>query len=237
MNQHHKYNDIPLPMRPIDPTPLDMIIYQYELKARNFHNTKNKATPASESAEQKTQRIAKRDRDWKHLRLERRTIAAHIMMQENLTTYREENKSKNVRELLAERHHPTQKLARNLRAIGEPQPTPIHEAHHIIPGEGRHRKQLVISSRLNLHAYGIGINDPLNGIWLRNFARNNADDWATPESPPHRPIHTYNYETWISSMFSNDNLPEAVFVSRLQSVKRKLKDGSFPPNILEKKSV
>ena len=36
-------------------------------------------------------------------------------------------------------------------------------------------------------------------------------------------------------MFSNDNLPEHVFLSRLQTVKRKLKDGSFPVNILEKK--
>jgi hypothetical protein len=237
MNQRNQYNEIPLPERPLDPTPLEMIIYQYELKARDFHNSKNKATSLSETADQKAQRIAKRDRDWQHLRLQRRTIAAHAMLQESLTTYRKENKSKNVRELLAEKHHPTQKLAKNLRAIGEPQPTPIHEAHHIIPGEGRHRKELVIRSRLNLHAYGIGINDPLNGIWLRNFTKNTPDDWATPESPPHRPIHTYNYETWISSMFSNDNLPEVVFISRLQSVKRKLRDGSFPTNILEKKSV
>ncbi|MCE9685811.1 AHH domain-containing protein [Shewanella sp. AS16] len=236
MNQRNQYYDIPLPERPLDPTPLEMIIYQYELKAREFHNTKNKATAHSETEEQMAQRIAKRDRDWQHLRLERRKISAHVMLQENLALYREENSSKTPRELLAEKHHPTKKLSRNLRATGELQPTPIHEAHHIIPGEGRHRKKLVMESRLNLHAYGIGINDPLNGIWLRNFAKNNPDDWATPESPPHRPIHTYNYETWIAAMFSNDNLPETVFLSRLHSVKRKLKDGSFPTNILEKKS-
>lgn len=229
------FAELPLPERPLDPTPLEMIIYLYELKARDFHNARHKTAPKSETPQQKAERVAKRDRDWFHLKLERRKIAAHIKQQESLAAYREENKTKSVRELAAEEHHPTKTLSRNLSAIGEPKPSPIHEAHHIIPGSGKHRRELVLKSRLNLHAYGVGINDPLNGIWLRNFAYNTPDDWATPESPPHRPLHTYNYESWISAMFSNDNLPEYVFLSRLQTVKRKLKDGSFPVSILEKK--
>lgn len=234
--QSGQYVSFPRPVRPENPTPLEMVIYQYELKASAFHNAKNKSAPSNETAKQKAERLAKRDKDWMHLRLERRKIAMHVKMQENLTVYRDENKAKSIRELAAENHHPTKMLARNLQAIGEPKPTPIHEAHHIIPGAGKHRKQLMIMSRLNLHAFGVGINDPINGIWLRNFAKNTPDDWATPESPAHRPLHTYNYETWIASKFSNDNLPESVFLSRLQTVKRELRDGSHPENILERKA-
>ncbi|WP_166837402.1 AHH domain-containing protein [Rheinheimera pleomorphica] len=234
--QSNDYVNFPRPVRPENPSPLEMVIYQYELKASEFHNGRNKMAPANETAKQKADRIAKRDRDWQHLRLERRKIAAHLKMQENLTAYREGNKQKSLSELASESHHPTKMLARNLQAVGEPKPTPMHEPHHIIPGAGKHRKQLMILSRLNLHAFGIGINDPLNGIWLRNFAKNTADDWATPESPAHRPIHTFNYETWISSQFSNDNLPETVFLSRLQTVKRKLRDGTHPENILQRKA-
>lgn len=234
--QSNDYVNFPRPVRPENPSPLEMVIYQYELKASEFHNGRNKMAPANETAKQKADRIAKRDRDWQHLRLERRKIAAHLKMQENLTAYREGNKQKSLSELASESHHPTKMLARNLQAVGEPKPTPMHEPHHIIPGAGKHRKQLMILSRLNLHAFGIGINDPLNGIWLRNFAKNTPDDWATPESPAHRPIHTFNYETWISSQFSNDNLPETVFLSRLQTVKRKLRDGTHPENILQRKA-
>lgn len=234
--QSNEYVNFPRPARPENPSPLEMVIYQYELKASAFHNGRNRVAPANETAKQKADRIAKRDRDWQHLRLERRKIAAHLKMQENLTAYREGNKQKSLSELASETHHPTKMLARNLQAVGEPKPTPMHEPHHIIPGAGKHRKQLMILSRLNLHAFGIGINDPLNGIWLRNFAKNTADDWATPESPAHRPIHTFNYETWISSQFSNDNLPETVFLSRLQTVKRKLRDGTHPENILQRKA-
>ena len=234
--QSNEYVNFPRPARPENPSPLEMVIYQYELKASAFHNGRNSVAPANETAKQKADRIAKRDRDWQHLRLERRKIAAHLKMQENLTAYREGNKQKSLSELASESHHPTKMLARNLQAVGEPKPTPMHEPHHIIPGAGKHRKQLMILSRLNLHAFGIGINDPLNGIWLRNFAKNTADDWATPESPAHRPIHTFNYETWISSQFSNDNLPETVFLSRLQTVKRKLRDGTHPENILQRKA-
>lgn len=234
--QSNEYVNFPRPARPENPSPLEMVIYQYELKASAFHNGRNREAPANETAKQKADRIAKRDRDWQHLRLERRKIAAHLKMQENLTAYREGNKQKSLSELASETHHPTKMLARNLQAVGEPKPTPMHEPHHIIPGAGKHRKQLMILSRLNLHAFGIGINDPLNGIWLRNFAKNTADDWATPESPAHRPIHTFNYETWISSQFSNDNLPETVFLSRLQTVKRKLRDGTHPENILQRKA-
>lgn len=97
--QSNQYMNFPRPTRPENPSPLEMIIYQYELKASEFHNGRTSHAPANETAKQKADRIAKRDKDWQHLRLERRKIAAHIMYQENLTAYRKSNESKSVREL------------------------------------------------------------------------------------------------------------------------------------------
>lgn len=227
-----QYAEIPMPTRPSDPTPLEMAIYNYELKARDFHNTKNAQVSLNETAEDRAKRLLQRDQDWNHLRLERRKIAIQARQQEELEKYRTENREKSIKELSQEAHHPTQKLAKNLLAVGEPKPTTMHEPHHIIPGKGRHLKMLMVQCRLNLHAYGIGINDPTNGIWLRNFAKNKPDDWATPDSPSHRPLHTQKYEQWIADFFSNDNLPESVFTKRLSKVKRDLRNGTHPSNIL-----
>nr|WP_257575291.1 AHH domain-containing protein [Vibrio parahaemolyticus] len=48
----------------------------------------------------------------------------------------------------------------------------------------------------------IGINAPQNGVWLMNYAKNVDLNWESPDSPAHRSIHTYNYESWIASKFS-----------------------------------
>lgn len=227
-----QYVDIPKPDRPLNPTPLEMIIYNYEVEARKFHNTRNQQAPANETAEAKQARIAKRDRDWQHLRVERRKIAAHFKLQTQLNSYREANKQRSALELLAESHHPTRKLARNLATIGEAKPTAFHEPHHIIPGAGKYDQAQIEICRLNLHAFGYGINDPLNGVWLRNYEKNRQDDWATPTAPSHRPLHTKEYERWISDQFRNDNLPEEIFFNRLRTTKHMLKTGTHPDYIL-----
>lgn len=49
----------PMPERPLNPTPLEMIIYLYELKAHDFHNARHKAAPKSETPQQKAERAAK----------------------------------------------------------------------------------------------------------------------------------------------------------------------------------
>lgn len=158
----------------------------------------------------------------------------HVRQQERLQNYRDSNTLKSIQDLAAENHHPTARLAKNLAAIGEPKPTKFHEAHHIIPGKGKYQQVEMAICRLNLHAFGVGINDPLNGVWLRNFGSSEKDDWATPKAPSHRPLHTFNYETWVGSQFLNDNLPAPVFMSRLRSAKRKLKYGTHPPEIVER---
>lgn len=213
------------PVRPSEPTPLDMLIYLYELKAYAFHKERDVKAPSNETAAQKSARKAKRERDWEHLRVERRKIGAQIKLHEHLLSYRDACRSKTDVELLSEKHHPTKNLAKNLFAVGEPKPSPIHEAHHIIPGKGRYLQYQMMACRLNLHGYGIGIHDPVNGIWLRNFDQNKADDWATTKAPGHRQLHCTEYESWIAGIFMNDNVPEHVFVGWLKEVKRKLKFG------------
>lgn len=94
-----------------------------------------------------------------------------LIAQQSLESYRAESEGSSVKELAEEEHHPTEKLAKFLRAAGEPKPTSYHEAHHIVCGKGRYRQRLTYAARLRMHSFGIGINDPTNGVWLRNFEK------------------------------------------------------------------
>jgi len=174
-------------------------------------------------------------RDYDHLQHEKKRIATHVLLQRNLAAYRESSANASEDELLQEKHHPTKKLADNLTAVGEPKPTPMHEPHHIICGKGKYQQESLLLARLNLHSYGIGINDPYNGAWLINFTKNKDQDWATSEAPSHRQIHRYNYETWIATNFSGSNIPENLFLNRLKNMKVLIKTSNFPANVLGKK--
>ena len=81
----------------------------------------------------------------------------------------------------------------------------------------------MLQTRLNLHLHGVGINDPINGVWLINFEKNKEQNWDSPASPPHRKLHRYNYETWINTNFGNAATPKALFLNRLRTVKVKIK--------------
>ena len=223
----------PIPQRPNNPTSMELAIYRFQVKARKYHI--NQAALANNKDKLAS---ARSERDAKHLDIERATIVSHSKAMENkLIEYRKESKDKNPLELLKEEHHPTNILARNLRAVGEPKPTTFHEAHHIIPGKGRYIQASIIACRLNLHRHGVGINDPLNGIWLRNFKRNKPHDWATEKAPGHREIHRHNYESWITANFSNNRLPDQIFLNRLNKVKRQLRDGTMPEKVMQKKDA
>lgn len=182
----------PKPERPQDPTPLEMAIYNYELKAKSYYDRQ---------ANEDSICMEKMNRDYIHLQSEMKRIESLCAAQEALAAYRSSNESKIPDELRKEPHHPTTKLAKFLTAVGEPKPTVNHEAHHIICGVGRFLKARMALARLNLHNHGMGINDPLNGVWLCNTEKNKKDDGATPDSVPHRRIHRKNYETWITSSF------------------------------------
>ncbi|CCN71474.1 putative large secreted protein [Vibrio nigripulchritudo SFn118] len=218
--------------RPSNPSPMELGIYMYEKKAAKFHKERDKEAPLNETKSQKSKRLDQARRDKLHLLGERRKLAAHAKIQKELREYRTASLEKDEEDLVAENHHPTKILARNLLAVGEPKPTIQHEAHHIIPGKGRYLQEELIISRLNLHSFGVGINDPINGLWLTNFKKNKENDWATSDAPSHRSLHRYNYEKWISSNFSNDNLPEKTFLGRLTIIKRKIKNGKMPDKVM-----
>ncbi|SBS30485.1 hypothetical protein MSP8886_01828 [Marinomonas spartinae] len=225
------------PIRPSNPSVLEMAIHRYQCLAIDYHNKKNlDASLIKETPAELKERIESLERDWEHLQLERKKIVTQVILQKNLESYRKENLQKDEDELFEEPHHPTRLLARNLSAIGEPKPSPDHDPHHIIPGKGQHQQVRLMETRLALHAHGIGINDPLNGVWLpRN--KKHKGHWAGKNTPAHREIHSFNYETWIVSTFSSPLLPKQAFVSRLQNVKRKLLNGDHPSQIIEKKDT
>ncbi|WP_236559619.1 AHH domain-containing protein [Colwellia sp. 20A7] len=219
----------PHPTRPNDPSPLELAIFNYELKAKNYHNQRIKKNNSKDIQE-------KMKRDFEHLQREKTRITGHVLAQESLNIYRENNEKLTTKQLRQEKHHPTEKLASYLTAVGEPKPTTMHEAHHIICGKGRFRQAMMLRARLNLHIHGIGINDPVNGAWLINFVKNKEQDWATPDAPAHRKIHRYNYETWIGSTLGIQNRPSKIqFLNSLRNVKIKIKTGNMPAKVLDTK--
>lgn len=224
--------EYPKPDRPANPTPLDMAIYNFELKAKSYHDESIKKDPNAE-------KLKKLALDYEHLQIEKKRIESVSIAQSALELYRVNRSHSTRKALLEETHHTTNttnNLARFLFAVGEPKPTKYHEAHHIIPGTGRDNKQAVLRARLNLHMVGIGINDPHNGIWLINFVRHKEHDWATKESPPHRKLHRYNYETWIGeSLGGSMTKDKGLFVNKLRNVKTMIKTGTLPSKIFEEK--
>lgn len=220
MKPLHQY---PQPSRPAEPTPLEMAIYNFELKAKAHYDNK--------SANKE-----KLNRDFEHLQKEKTRLLSVVIAQESLSQYRQRNETVGEEVLSEEPHHPTKILAQYLSAVGEPKPTINHEAHHIICGKGRFRQVLIAQARLTMHLHGIGINDPINGVWLCNMEKNKEDDWATRNSVPHRKIHRYNYETWIGSSFRGRQ-NKLQFVTRLRNVKFRIKSGTMPVNVMKKKDV
>jgi len=224
-------NNYPHPTRPNNPSILELSIYNFELKAKAFHDQRLNNADKEQGAEL----LEKMKRDYEHLQYEKRRISTHVLLQKDLAAYRASSAEATEDELVNEKHHPTTILAKNLTAVGEPKPTVMHEPHHIICGKGRYQQASMLLARLNLHGYGIGINDPHNGAWLFNFQKNKDQDWATPEAPSHRQLHRHNYETWITRNFSGRNIPMRLFLNRLKTVKVLIKTSNFPANVLGKK--
>lgn len=181
-------------------THLEAMIQDYEAKAKKFYSKRN----ASHLTDKK--RKEERDNALKHLHQEKRTIEALMSVQDQLDKYRETGE-KATNGALKERvdalsimqnenHHPTDVLEKYMRAEGAPKPSPLHTAHHIVPGKG---KLPVVTgrTRMHLHANGIRINDPANGVYLVRRDRE-APHWSMPSSRGHLKYHTHDYERWVA---------------------------------------
>lgn len=224
---------IPTP-RPSEPSALELAIHRFEQEAKSYHYKQAQLAQAQGTQHELAAKKAALQRDWEHLQRERIRLSTHAQLQEGLDKYREDAKNASPQALLKEPHHPTTVLARNLTAAAEPKPSLDHDPHHIVMGSGRWQKLQMMRARLALHIHGIGINDPINGVWLPR----NKDDkghWATPEAPAHKEIHRFNYETWIVRQFGMSRLSELQVRNRLHDVKLRLTYGNYPAMVMAPK--
>ena len=111
--------------------------------------------------------------------------------------------------MLSEVYHPTRDLADNLFAVGEARPGGLFDAHHIIPGKGRWQQNEMLAARLNLHLHGIGINDPVNGVYLPKSMKY-VPHWRFPKALPHANIHTFAYEQMVNDALTPARSADAV---------------------------
>lgn len=232
------------PQRPDDPSPLELAIYNFEVECAKYHNGKAAALSATLSKEERQKLYSAQQRDWQHLQRRKKAIAMHAKLQGELEGYRAQNQLAEPEDLAQEEHHPTRRLRRNLHAVGEVQPSPKHAAHHIIMGKGKHLFDAMARARMNLHLQGVGINDPVNGVWLahsrakseewrlKDSSQNRPKHWASPESPVHLTMHGINYETWVTASLALE-LPDEVFMATLERIKLQLRFGGYPKAIEE----
>ncbi|WKE65423.1 AHH domain-containing protein [Gallaecimonas kandeliae] len=247
----YPYKPLAAPVRPENPTPLELAIYQFEKRCAEYHSKERAQKVANLSPKEQAKFSENQRLEWEHLQNLKAALIAHDIAtpaKQPLADYRQAVTNKTLTERLQEPHHPPKVLARNLEADGDPQPSPRYAPHHIIMGKGRYRKPLMSAARLNLHLHGVGINDSVNGVWLvhnraeselwrtDNSTGEKPKHWATPDAPVHLPIHTYNYETWIYSQFGPRGIPKESFLRSLKTVKVQLKTGAYPQMIEERPS-
>jgi hypothetical protein len=218
-------------------SPLDAAISNFEQQARKYHRKKNSFSGAQETPEQRKQREAELQSALKHLEQERRIALVTADVQVKLESYRNQFHSKNSitrlerqnnrSGMLGEKHHPTEALAKFMRAEGRPQPSPKHTAHHIVPGKGK--TAFAVQARINLHMYDIRINDPSNGVWLIRLVVDKGH-WSMPDSKSHLEIHTHNYEKWVFSS-TKIAMDENSMRASLRRVRLLLESGKQPDKV------
>lgn len=216
-------------------TPLERAIYEYQLKADDYHK-KELASKTATGADR--ERLLKEWREARvyldKMRMKIDTLAA---LEDGLAKYRHEfgilDSEERLQAMRSEKYHPTDVLKRNLIGDNDPPPTAEHRPHHIVMGKGRWQKRGMTQVRLRMFEAGIRINDAKNGVWLHP---DKVGHWATPDSPIHNPLHGYNYETWVISSLPR-KLSDEEFERGLKDLKAALKTGLWPEQILEPKDA
>lgn len=218
-------------------TPLERAITEFEERAKSAHNLK--IAPKTETEEQRLNREQSLCKAMNHLKAERALALAQVQVQTQLDEYRAALKpvegasrqEKNIgREAMTlEKHHPTDTLAKFMRADGRPKPAPNFCAHHIVQGKGR--TENARRARIQLHYHGIRINDPVNGVWMPRHKKDKGH-WAMPLAMAHSEIHTHNYEDWV---FDKLRLAfnEKIMHGTLIQIRSLLRDGNQPNYVSE----
>lgn len=213
-----------MPTRPQNPSAQDLQLYNFELLARNHFQKLLKNNPNCVDTKKAMAN------DIAHLKKEREKILRPAEARAILASYRANSESTSIEDKMGEKYRPTKALQKNLRAAGEMKPSSSHEAHHIICCKGRWDQAAVMRARLNLHFNGIGINDAKNGVWLFSNPSHKQYDWATPDAPAHKTIHTKKYESWLGENLGRKELRDdrTLFINELRIAKILIKDGNFP---------
>ncbi|MCH2089117.1 MAG: AHH domain-containing protein [Pseudoalteromonas sp.] len=213
-----------MPVRPQNPSALEIQLYNFELMAREHYRKRLASNPNCERTKKAL------SKDIAHLEKEKNKILKPAEARAILAAYRGKQDEASLDSKMEEKHQPTRILQNNLRAAGELKPSAHHEAHHIICGKGRWDQAAVMRARLNLHINGIGINDAKNGVWLFGNRNLKEHDWATPESPSHKVLHTKKYEVWLGENLGRRDLRvnRALFLNELRITKILIKEGNLP---------
>jgi hypothetical protein len=116
-------------------------------------------------------------------------------------------------------------LAQNLENIGEPRPSPYHEAHHIVPENDVRAAR----AREILDEANIGINDSDNGAWLARTSRGaDSESGIIGDSfSSHDSIHTNRYMTELTNRLEMAQEADRV-VEELELIKIQIELGIFP---------
>jgi hypothetical protein len=109
-------------------------------------------------------------------------------------------------------------LAANLQANGAVRPQGWH-AHHIVPG-GDDRAAY---ARSVLARFGIGINDPANGVFLPGGSRTQNPGG----SAIHSRLHTNDYMRYVEDRMRNAVSYNSA-IAALQDIRTALQDGNWP---------
>ncbi len=112
----------------------------------------------------------------------------------------------------------SEKLDRNMRASGMTRP-PETDPHHIVAGGAGPAAE----ARTILKKFGIGINDPNNGVYL---CRNTKTLCGEPGAI-HSKLHTKDYYNAVNNRLRLANTREEA-IAALRQIARELKDGKFP---------
>jgi hypothetical protein len=217
---------------------LDQAIENLVRKANQYYKDLNHAE--NESPDIRDKRKQELEKAKKYLEHERRIAEVRVDVLADLQGYRlkgrQANQGTNLeiaasqKELLAEKHHPTQILEKYMRAVPIPKPSPYHTAHHITPGIGKTKD--AYRARLRIHRYGIRINDPDNGVWLPS-ATKHTPHWSMPNAKGHNSYHTHGYESWLLRRLQSKSGEEFIR-QELQLIGRQLQENNIPPEARSK---
>ena len=211
-------NGVRISKLPHEMSLLEAGIMRYEEKAQEFYKKKNEHNAHLTKAEREAELAEARE----HLNRERDHLKTLFVIQADLEAYRAEGRKAKtdrsvVNKLLAEEHHPTGLLEQNMRAEGEPKPSPTHTAHHIVPGEGL-LPRVTARTRYHLHINGIRINDPANGVYLISKDKY-APHWSMPLSRGHKKYHLHVYEEYLNNVITTTD-GEDFIKTKLQVIGR-----------------